>query len=97
MDRTPEQFTYPYVNNNGATRESLIDARKQARSALRDALIAIGDCAPHGRDYQTAPQGAYDTARQRYSEQVAALGKLCNELQDEAAFLYNEGLGRCKK
>jgi hypothetical protein len=54
----------PYVNLNGASRESLIEQHKAvyyAASALRDVLA---QAAPHGRDYQTCPD-PYNYAQDR--------------------------------
>lgn len=47
----------PYVNLNGASRESLIEAHMAVIKAARDLRQALANAAPHGRDYQTAPDG----------------------------------------
>ena len=87
-----KQRSYPYVNNNGSSRESLIRDRLTARSAVLVAIKKLSECHPHGRDYQTAPKGAWEAGQARYAAHFAALDKLYNELGDEAEFLYNDGL-----
>ena len=75
---------FPVANLNGASKQSLVDARLAAVEALQDAMRALGECSPNGRDYQTAPAGEYEIARARYIEQFAALDRIANQLQDEA-------------
>lgn len=86
-DRTAEQFPFPYVNKNGASRESLLADRRAAYRAVHAAMKAFQECAPNGRDYQTAPRGAYELARARYNAHFSSLDKLANEIRDEAEFL----------
>ena len=74
----------PLVNLNGASRESLVCARVAARLAVKEAMQALSECAPNGRDYQTAKPGRYEAARKLYTERFAFLDKLANELEDEA-------------
>lgn len=78
---------YPIININGATAESLGNARLAAWHAIKAAMKALSECAPHGRDYQTAPPGEYEIARARYGNHFAALDKLANELRDEIQYL----------
>jgi len=75
---------YPVVNMNGASRESLVEARCKAAEALRVAMEALSACHPHGRDYQTAAPGEYEIARARHAARFGFLDKLYNELMDEA-------------
>ena len=66
----------PVVNLNGATKESLVDARIDARAAIQAAMKALGECSPNGRDYQTAQKGEYEIARAKYTERFAFLDRV---------------------
>jgi len=91
-DRTSKQFSYPYLNNNGATRESLLRDRMAAKKAVGIAIEELRKCWPHGRDYQTAPHGAFDAAHNKYTEYLTALNKIHEELREEAIFLFGQTL-----
>ena len=79
----------PVVNRNGAYFDALVESRIAARYAVQAAMQSLGECAPNGRDYQTAPKGEYEIAMARYMERFAFLDKLANDLEDEAiAILY---------
>ena len=80
----------PVVNLNGATKESLVTARIYARIAVQDAMKALAECSPNGRDYQTAPRGEYEIARTKYVERFAFLDRLANELEDEAIAISDQ-------
>ena len=75
---------FPVVNLNGAKAQVLIDARMDAREAVMQAMKALSECEPNGRDYQTAPKCEYETARALYVKRFSFLDALANELQDEA-------------
>jgi hypothetical protein len=84
---TDRQPGYPIINNNGSTAESLGNDRIAAWRAVKEAMKALSECHPHGRDYQTAPRGEHSIALKRYSVHFAALDKLANELCDEIQYL----------
>lgn len=50
----PKTQTMPTVNHNGTPRAQLIATHQKAFNAIQDAITAIQECAPNGRDY---PQG----------------------------------------
>jgi hypothetical protein len=85
---TPSPF--PLVNLNGTSADALLADRRKVWNAIRDTMKALQECAPHGRDYQTAPRGAYEAARERYSAQFAVLDKLSNEIMDECKFIQDQ-------
>ena len=89
-DRTPQQFAYPYINRNGASLDSLLQARKAAYLAVLDAERALRECAPHGRDYQGAPAGAYESALAQFETRLGALVKLAHDLREEALFIQGQ-------
>ena len=89
-ERTPEQFSYPYINLNGASRESLLKDRMKAKKAIGIAIDEVRKCWPHGRDYQTAPHGAFDAAHNKYTKYLNTLQSIENELRKEAMFIFGQ-------
>jgi hypothetical protein len=86
-DRTAEQIPYPYVNLNGDSAETLVEDRLGTLKALQKALEFLGAQYPNGRNYQTAPAGAYETARRIHEDQMAGLRLMVKEITAEALFI----------
>ena len=89
-ERTPDQFAYPYLNINGDTAATLVDDRLATVKALQVAIECLGAQYPHGRNYQTAPAGAYDAARKLHEEQMNALRALSAQVYVEALFIQEK-------
>jgi hypothetical protein len=81
----------PQVNNNGTSRDELVQQRLDARAAVSAAIDALRQCIPHGRDYQTVGQPRFTTARTLHRERMAALTDLWAELEAEAYAIQNQG------
>lgn len=78
----------PIVNNNGDTRESLVDQRRAVIDALRVVMKALYETAPNGRNYiGNAERFVADKAI--YAARFATLDQLLNEIQDEALAIKN--------
>jgi hypothetical protein len=61
MSETP--IGMPIVNLNGTELEQLLKQHHQVLVACRNLADKLGMAAPHGRDYQTSPDGSLDLAR----------------------------------
>lgn len=63
------------INNNGNTRESLMEELRDAANAVREARDKIGQLTIHGRNYQTVddPTAAF---RADIADKVLAVEKL---------------------
>ena len=77
----------PVVNINGTSAEELLNQLQGASEAISIAFKALQEAYPHGRDYQTAPQGTYQQAREQYNvwfgqlnDIKEALGQIGNEI-----------------
>ncbi len=72
----------PVINLNGSSREALCRDRMVARNAILDAMKALQETAPHGRDYFDHDTWAADRAV--YVQRFAALDAIANALMEEA-------------
>lgn len=75
----------PELNLNGSGKRDLFE---QYRSAI-EALVLTGNTLrssmPHGRDYQTLPDGAYERARAQHLRRLESICKVQDELSAIAA------------
>lgn len=86
LDKARE--TAPIACTNGTQAQTLIDARLQARNALRSAMEALQETAPHARDYQLDRTGKrYGKARELYALRFNQLTEWYNALGDECEVL----------
>lgn len=81
---------HPVVNNNGTTKMQLVEQRLTVVNAIEAAMKALQEMKPHGRDYQTAPEGRYEEDRTIWNNRFATLDTLRNSLQDEALSIHGD-------
>lgn len=67
------KILFPTIHHNGSSVQSLCEANDAAREALRRAITALEQAAPHERDYY--PQGP-NTGRLAQAEHRARIDKL---------------------
>ena len=77
---------HPIANLNGTSREQLIDTRLAAVRALRDAMKAMQELSPHGRDY-LGNNETWQAYRMIHAARFGALDAMANDLIDEALSL----------
>jgi hypothetical protein len=70
----------PTVHMNGTSAEDLLEQYRNARSAVLDAIVAVGQTQINGRD--TYPQGveAVHRATAEHCERIKALQKIADEM-----------------
>ena len=78
----------PFVNNNGTSREQLVEQRIATRQALNETLEYHRAMAPHGRDYQGG--GDYERDRKVWMERHTVLQIIYQALEEEALFIHRE-------
>jgi len=83
----------PIVNLNGSDPTELAEAALKVAQALRKALDAMSQSAPHGRDYQTSA-GAYTVARREFEERYAEVREILDFYEDLAENVYDQGRER---
>ena len=79
----------PVINNNGTDAFDLIDARRNAMDALNEAIEALKQCTPNGRDYPGDTMRCV-ADRTIHFDRLAALHTLREELLDEALYIQQQ-------
>ncbi len=72
----------PIVNINGTSRDELVKMRIEARRAIHEALRALQELSPHGRDY-IGDRDAWKRDSDIYRERFRILDAMANDLLDE--------------
>ena len=91
--KTKTASQMPIVNLNGSDATELAEAAMKVAQALRKALDAMSQSAPHGRDYQTSA-GAYTVARREFEERIAEVREILDFYEDMAENVYDQGRER---
>lgn len=81
----------PQINLNGTGGVQLMEQYLLARKAVQDAIEAVAEAAPHGRDYQTLPPGSAHKAMEEHVDRMNRLRSVHNELEAIAEHLANNG------
>ena len=79
----------PIININGSSAFDLIDQRRNAMDALLEAIDALKQCTPNGRDYP----GHYDRCiadRETHFDRLSSLHAMREELLDEALHIQQQ-------
>ena len=76
----------PTIHINGDRKEVLLEDAVRAHGLVEDAILALRDCAPHGRNYYPQGAGAFEEAAAAHG---AMWRKLC-EVRDELQALAQE-------
>ena len=82
-------MTMPTINRNGSSAESLTRKYGAARIAVMNALDALSEAAPHGRDYQLNP-GAYMVAAIEHERRYKALRDIRDEMEKLELYCFDQ-------
>lgn len=74
------KITAPIIHRGGSGQPHLIEAYEKANRALRDAMTALRECAPNGRDYYPLPEGSLRQAEREHEARMASLRGVLNEV-----------------
>ena len=66
----------PVLNINGSSGTELLEGHKKAYLLIREVIECEAALRPHGRDYQTAPEGCYRQALEEHERRMAALRQI---------------------
>ena len=82
----------PVLNINGSSASDLIDQRRNAMDALLEAIDALKQLTPNGRDYP-GDNNRCLADRNTHFDRLAALHTLREELLDEALHIQQQEKG----
>ena len=71
----------PTIHLNGSNKATMLEDLANAREAIRDAIRALGETMPNGRDFvPTQGSEAFRLAQSQHRARVDALADVMNEL-----------------
>lgn len=82
------------IHLNGTSRADLLDLQRKAVDALRTAIGAVADAAPHGRDYYPLGPEAYMETRKAHAEVLTAV---CDAYDTMMAFAIDTDAQKPRK
>lgn len=71
----------PTIHLNGSNPDTLINEWGAAYLAIGEAITALAQCAPDGRDYYPLGDGAYQIAKAEHRARLTALHAMRDDLQ----------------
>lgn len=87
----------PTIHLNGTSADALLSQYAAAYKAVDDALNALAQSAPHGRDYYVQEQNAYEEAREEHRERLNKLRHVRGELVEIMRSIETQAQARQKK
>jgi hypothetical protein len=75
----------PQISINGTNPRNLVEDYSRARSALMEAVRALQEASPNGRDYQRDPT-EFEAARRQHADRIKRLESVRHELEELAEF-----------
>jgi len=84
----------PTLHLNGTGRADLLNQQRNAMQALRLALTAMQNAAPHGRDYYPQGPDALAKAQAEHAMRLALVEKVLGDLEILAASIHDGGYVR---
>lgn len=80
----------PVVHTNGTGQEDLMRQYREAYRAVQDALKALAQASPHGRDYYVQEDGALDQAFREHNMRCEKLRSVSDELLEIALHIQDQ-------
>lgn len=80
----------PTIHLNGTPLARLIEANTAALDAVRNAVTALQEVAPHGRDYYPQEEGALGVAIDEWRERMVKLKSVLADLVQMNLYLHEE-------
>ena len=72
---------FPTIHLNGTSKRELYLAYYAAHNAVQDAIMALAQTTPHGRDYYPQGDQAYARASKEHRDRIAALKVILADLE----------------
>src|SRR5262245_27547649 len=86
-DTREEPLVLPIVHLNGTSRAELERQLVDATQAVREAIDALSQASPNGRDYYPGGPALFEAARKQHERRAKVLRDLCNELERDTIAL----------
>lgn len=80
----------PSIHSNGTSAEALLEQLEDASNALDNALEALSQAAPHGRDYYPQGAGAYHIAREDHMTRTKRVQQTRDEIHEIRLAVYEQ-------
>ncbi len=87
-------MTYPTIHMNGTSLRHLQEANEKASNAIREAVEALAQAAPNGRDYYPQSADAIHEAMEEHWARMNRLQLVRLELEKIGEYLADEELRR---
>jgi hypothetical protein len=87
-------MTFPTLHLNGTSAGSLLEGWERAHAALCDAMQALAQAAPNGRDFYVQQAGAFEAAQAEHEERMRRLHEVRRELEALSEHVAAEDLRR---
>lgn len=87
-------MTFPTVHLNGTSAQDLLEGYERAHEALREAMEALAQAAPNGRDYYVQQPGAFESAIAEHQSRMTRLRDVSLELEALAEHVSVEDMRR---
>jgi len=88
------ELAVPMININGSSKPWMLQNYRTTLHTLDVLRLQLGQIAPHGRDYQTAPEGALDLAMAQHRQRYEALTLMTQEIEYLAECVQKQEGGR---
>jgi ketosteroid isomerase-like protein len=72
----------PTVHMNGSGKKRLVEQYSNAMHALNNAIQALNEAYPHGRDYYVQGDGVIDAACREQDARIKAVRTVRNDIMD---------------
>jgi hypothetical protein len=83
----------PTVHSNGSGEKNLTKQIKDVYVALHDVIDVMRQASPHGRDYYTQEDGAFEKARDEHEARIAKVKSVMDDM-----LKLNDGImEQCRK
>ena len=87
-------MTFPTLHLNGTSARDLLEGWERAHAALREAMQALAQTAPNGRDFYVQAAGAFQVAVAEHEDRMRRLHEVSLELEALSEHVAVEDLRR---
>jgi len=86
-DQETSVLELPAIHLNGTSREALLEQNCKVGNALVDALNALSDAAPNGRDYYTKSPNAFKRAIAEHLDRCNKIKTVLAEVEQIVTYI----------